>query len=467
MADLDREEAMTQTIARRAIGRLLGATAILALTAGLGSATAETLTVWWNKGFYEAEDAALESMVKKWEEQTGNTVNLSFYSTADVVAKVISGMNSNAPPDIAYADLNDFAIAPLQAWKGNLADVSDIVQPLEGEYTETALKSARLYNNEEGKRSYYAIPLKQQALHDFYWRPLIEKAGFTDADIPREWDAYWQFWRTVQDKLRDERMRVYAVGFPMSARDSDNYYTFNQYLVAFGGEIVKPDGTLNIDDPKTREAAIGALTFMTDLHKDGYVPPGAINWGDADNNVAFFSKQIVMTSNATISIPVAKFDEKELYLHEIVTRSQPLTPDGEVMTSLVAVKVAMIPKHAEHVDLAKEFMKFFVTPENLNDYLKTARGRWMPVMPSIVENDPYWTDPSDPHRPVVVEQEVKGPTAPWPMAYNPAYAEVNAKQVWGKAEGNVIVNGMTPEEAVDAAFAEIKQIFAGYDIPKS
>ena len=43
-----------------------------------------------------------------------------------------------------------------------------------------------------------------------------------------------------------------------------------------------------------------------------------------DNNVAFFSKQIVMTTNATLSIPVAKFDDKQLYMHDIVTMGQPL-----------------------------------------------------------------------------------------------------------------------------------------------
>ena len=35
------------------------------------------------------------------------------------------------------------------------------------------------------------------------------------------------------------------------------------------------------------------------------MPPGAINWGDVDNNNAFYARQIVMTPNATISISVA------------------------------------------------------------------------------------------------------------------------------------------------------------------
>jgi multiple sugar transport system substrate-binding protein len=442
----------------------VGALALLATTT-VAQAQAETLTVWWNKGFYEAEDNAIHDMIAKWEKETGNKVNISFYSTADIATKVISGLASDSPPDIAYADTSDFAVAPQQAWNGNLADVTDVIDSVKDKYTETALLSANLYNNVAHKRSFYAIPLKQQALHNFYWRPLVEKAGFTAADIPPKWDDFWKFWRTVQDNLRAKGERVYAMGLPMSTIDTDNYYTFNQYLFAYGGDIVKTDGSLNLSE-QTRQAAIDCITFLTDAFKDGYVPPSAVNWGDADNNVAFFSKQIVMTSNATISIPVAKFDDKQLYEHDIVTMGQPLGPDGTQVPSLVAVKVAMIPAKAAHVDLAKSFMKFLIQPDNLNEYLKGARGRWLPVMPEIVKNDPYWNDPSDPHRPVAVKQEVEGPTKPWPMAYNPAYAQVNAEEIWGKAEGDVIINGKTPEQAVDTALARIKEIFAQYPVPK-
>jgi multiple sugar transport system substrate-binding protein len=427
-------------------------------------AKAETITIWWNKGYFPAEDAALQTMIKKWEDQTGNKVNLSFYSGADIPTKIISAITSGNVPDIAYADVNDFQIAPQQAWKGNLADVSDVVEPLKNKYTKTALLSAYLYDSVQKKRSYFAVPMKQQALHDFYWRPLVEAAGYKDADIPTAWDDYWKFWEGVQDKLRDQGQRVYAIGLPVSTVDTDNYYTFNQYMLGYGGRVVNPDGTLNLSD-QTRQAAIKTLTFIADAFKAGYIPHSALNWGDPDNNVAFFSKQIIMTNNATLSIPVAKFDDKQLYYHDIVTREMPQAPDGKPMTSLVAVKVAIVPKAAEHIEAAKAFLKFFVTPKNLGDYLAAARGRWMPVMPEIIKDNPsFWTETKDPHIPVAVKQEVDGPTEPWPMAYNPAYAQVNAEEVWGTAEGAVLVHGETPEQAVDEAFSRIKEIFAQYNV---
>jgi multiple sugar transport system substrate-binding protein len=443
----------------------LGVVAGTAMAVGLiAAAQAETITVWWNKGYFPAEDAALQTVIKKWEEQTGNKVNLSFYSGADIPTKIVSAITSGQVPDIAYADINDFAIAPQQAWNGKLVDLSDIVEPLKDRYTKTALLAAHLYNNEEHKRSYYAVPLKQQALHDFYWRPMLEAAGHKAEEIPTGWDDYWKFWQGVQDKLRADGQRVYAMGLPVSTVDTDNYYTFNQYLLAYGGHIVNQDGSLNLDD-QTRQAAIKALTFIGEAFSNGYIPKSAINWGDPDNNVAFFSKQIIMTNNASLSIPVAKFDDKQLYYHDIVTRQMPSTPDGKPMTCLVAVKVAIVPKGAPHVDLAKAFLKFFVEPKTLDSYLVAARGRWLPVMPELIKSDPFWTDAKDPHVPVAVKQEFEGPTQPWPMAFNPAYAQVNAEEIWGRAEGDVLVHGKSPDEAVDAAFARIKEIFAQYQIP--
>src|SRR5919205_624031 len=378
----------------------------LLLTSALAGATrAEEITVWWNKGFFPAEDEAAQEVVKAWEKQTGNTVNLSFYSTGDIPTKIVSAITTGQVPDIAYADINDFVISPQQAWNDKLEDVSDVVEPIKDKYTKTALLSSYLYNNVQKKRSYYAVPLKQQALHNFYWRPMIEMAGYKSEDIPSTWDAYFKFWQDVQDKLRAKRQRVYALGFPMSTVDTDNFYTFNQYLLAYGGRLVTPDGKLHLDDPKNREAAIKAVKFETDAFKAGYVPPSAINWGDPDNNSAFYGKQIIMTCNASLSIPVAKLDDKQLYEHDIVTRAQPTGPGGPPLTSLVAAKVAIVPKGAPHVATAKSFLKFLTQPEILDRSLVAARGRWLPVMPESVKSDPFWSKTQDPYIPVAVKQE--------------------------------------------------------------
>ena len=68
-----------------------------------------------------------------------------------------------------------------------------------------------------------------------------------------------------------------------------------------------------VDDPKVREAVIKTLTYPTTAYKEGFVPSGAINWNDSDDNNAFHAKQIVMDLDGTISTEVAIIKDKQDY----------------------------------------------------------------------------------------------------------------------------------------------------------
>lgn len=457
---------MTVKRARRAVLAALALGLSSAMSAGSALAAGHTITVWWNQGFYPTEDQALRNVIAAYEKESGNKVDLTFYNGSDLPAKIIAALTTGNVPDLCYVDNGDFLLLPQAAWNDRLADVSDVVETQKSEYSKTALTAANLYNNVAHKRSDYGVPLKQQAMHYSVWRPMVEQAGYKDSDIPTDWTKYFSFFEDVQKKLREKGQRVFGLGYSLATKDSDSLYLFNQFLVAYGGAgIVTPDGKLHADDPAIKKAAVDALTALTTPYKDGFVPPGAINWGDPDNNSAFYAKQIVMTPNATISIAVAQMEKEEQYYKQIITMPQPTGPDGKPVTSLVSVKLAFIPKAAKETDTAKDFLKYLIQPKNIGGYLAEARGRWVPVMPAVVKNDPYWTDPKDPHRPVATKQELDGPTMPWFQAFNPAYADVNANQVWGKAEAAIMQGGKTPEQAADAALTEIKELFAKYPVP--
>ena len=99
---------------------------------------------------------------------------------------------------------------------------------------------------------------------------------------------------------------VYGLGLNVTTNGDDPNNVFNYFLIAYGGQdIVTKDGKLHLDDPKVKEAVVKALTYPTTAYKEGFVPPGAINWNDADDNNAFHAKQIVMDLDGTISTEVA------------------------------------------------------------------------------------------------------------------------------------------------------------------
>ena len=62
----------------------------------------------------------------------------------------------------------------------------------------------------------------------------MEKAGYKISDAPRTWDAFWDFFKPMQKRLRDRGMRgVYALGLqPTTAGPTDGNALFHHFLGA-------------------------------------------------------------------------------------------------------------------------------------------------------------------------------------------------------------------------------------------
>jgi multiple sugar transport system substrate-binding protein len=432
----------------------------------IANAAATTATVWWTQGFAEEEDVAFRKMVADYQKASGNTIDYSIVPFAPLRQKEISAITSGSVPDVM--EFADFELLPMSAWQDQLVDVSDVVESQKSQFMDTALHSTYCYNNATKKRSFYAVPMKAAGIPFRYWRSLIEKAGYKDADVPNKWDEFVDFFRPVQDKLRAQGMRnIYAYAYQLTATGVDPHITFQGYMNAYGGkDLVTPDGRIHTDDPQIKEAAVKALVKLTTAYKDGYVPPGCTSWNDADDNNAFHSKLVVMDYDGSLSTEVALYKDKDQY-NDIVTYGLPLGNDGKPVASPLPIFGALVPKGANNVELAKEFLKYTIEPKVLDEYLKGGLGRWMIPMPEVTRTDPFWRDPKDPHVVAYTKLTVDSPTIALYEAFNPAFAEINTHEIFSIAEFDVMKNGMAPEAAIDKAFTEIEKIFARYPIQQA
>src|SRR6201982_2173832 len=347
----------------------------------IANAAATTAEVWWAQGFVPEEDVAIKKVVADYEKASGNTIYLTITPFAPQRQKIVAAVQSGIVPDVFPN--NPGEITGLYAWDDKLVDVSDVVETQKEEYTETALLNTYCYNSASKQRSYYGVPYTTATLPNHVWRPLVEKAGYKIEDIPKTWDAYYDFFKDVQKKLREQRVRnVYGLGLQVTTNGNDPNNVFNYFLIAYGGQdIVTKDGALHLDDPKVREAAIKALTFPATAYKEGFVPPGAVNWNDADENNAFHGKQIVMDLDGTISTEVAVLSQgkKEDY-DDIVTMGLALSNEGTPVPAQADNATGLVPKGAKNVAVAKEFLKFFIQPKVNNEWLKTGLGANIPCM---------------------------------------------------------------------------------------
>jgi len=445
--------------------------AAVALASLCSVATAqETLVVYWTKGFYPQEDKALDDMVAKFEKKTGVKIELSRYSPQESVPKAVAALDSGTPPDVAYGDVFDFQVAGKWAAEGRLEDLSDILTPMKASFLPVTLETVYLLNEKTGKRGYYAFPMKRQTMHIQYWKDMLAEAGFKESDIPKTWNAYWDFWCTKAQAgyRKASGKRIFSVGAPMGVDSSDSFYSFLTYMDAHNVKVVDDNGKLTVDRPEVKKGLVATVADYAGTVAKGCTPPTAVTWKDPDNNVAFHNKQIMITHNATISIAAKWLDDansdklkpeeraqaKKNYEQLIATGAFPNKPDGKPMQYRSAVKVGVVFANAKNKKRAKEFVQFAMQDENLIPYVEGALGRWYPVTKSGASR-PFWTQ--DPHRKIVHEQFSAG-TVPFEFTKNWKFTILNNENVWAKAVNRVVVDKWTPEKAVDEMIARIKQV---------
>lgn len=420
------------------------------------------LEIWWDKGYYAEEDQALRTVVHNWEQQTGNQANLSFYTNDELSLKTQRAIQAGDPPDILMNDGGDRTIGAL-AWSGQLADVSEVIEPIKNLFNETILASVALYNNVAKKRSYYAVPIHVSIPHIFYWRDLLQKIGKSDGDVPNDWHSFWQFWQQAQDTLQAQNdQKIYGIGLPLSVAAVDTYEIFEQILEAYDVTIVDSRGNLQVDLPEVRQGIITCLDWYSGFYNQGYVPPEAVNWLNPDNNRSLLNRQIIMTPNNSLSIPASLGRDSEAYKNRLVTAAYPNKPSGKPMKYIALIRQAIVLADTPNQQLAKEFLSYLIQPEIMGDYLKAAGGRFFPVNNQSWK-DPFWTDPRDPHLATAAKPLINQQTRLSYTSLNPAYSLVLKDGVWGKALNRIVVDKISSQQAADEAIAQIKQIFAEWN----
>ena len=449
---------------------LAAATALVIAFSSTAGLAQEKLTVWWEKGFYQAEDDALLVAIRKYEAKTGVKVELSQYGAQDMVAKLVAALAAGTPPDVAYADALDMQVVGKWAFDGKLEDISDLIEPLKGRFGPNTVETVQLYNQRTGKKAYYAFPVRQQTLQIQYWKDMLGVAGFKESDIPGTWKDYWSFWcDKVQPGYRKATNGgAFAIGRSMGVESSDSFWSFMSWLDAYGVKLVDDTGKLLIDDPKVKAGLVNALRDYTDLYVKGCTPPSSTTWKDADDDAAFNDRSVLLTQDRAMSIAARWLDVandtrlsaeqraagRRAYDQLIATAGFPAKPDGSPMVYRTSVKVGVIFLESKNKKRAREFVKLLLEEENLRPYVESALGRWFPVTKASQES-PFWK--ADKHRESVYDR-FKAGTVPFEVTKNYKFATLNAENVWAKAMNRVVSEKVPVEKAVDEMIARIKEV---------
>ena len=140
-------------------------------------------------------------------------------------------------------------------------------------------------------------------------RACWSSAGLTLDDIPEEWEAFWPFWcDQVQPAVREALGRddIWGVGLPMSARAVDTDETLLQFELAYGAPLVTATTAGRHRRPEVRRRLIKAIDAYTADLPQGLHAARRGDVGPASTTTRqFLAQTVIMTPNATLSIPNA------------------------------------------------------------------------------------------------------------------------------------------------------------------
>jgi multiple sugar transport system substrate-binding protein len=146
---------------------------------------------------------------------------------------VAAAVEAGEPPDFV------FSVVIIQddaqwAYEDRLVDLTDAVGHFADLFDPDALDAVTLPNATTGQRALYLLPVGFATHHVHAWKSVLEQAGFTLEDIPREWEAFWSFWcDQVQPAVRQALGRddVWGVGLNMSVDSVDTVNGLNQFIM--------------------------------------------------------------------------------------------------------------------------------------------------------------------------------------------------------------------------------------------
>lgn len=288
-----------------------------------------------------------------------------------------------------------------------------------------------------------------------YWapRPLHYRVDLWEQVQAGADPSTWDIIRRAGVSLK---ARGYPVGFGMSA-ELDSDVTLNSLLNSYGGSVQDEAGNLVINRPATVEA----VKVCTDVYRAGMTDE-VFGWDSASNNRLLTSGRGSLILNAISALRAAEQQNPQLAT-QITLAPAPLGPAGDKPRCIHLTGSYVIWKFSPNVEMAQKFlvdlsMSYQDAFLNSGFYNLPAFPGAVPDLPALLGNDPGVSPPD--------KYSLLADAARWstnlgsPGSLNAAVDEVSNAFVVPRMFSAAARGHMSPADAVAAAEAEMRPIFA-------
>lgn len=326
------------------------------------------------------------------------------------------------PPDVIDLDTTWVSTA---AGKGLLQPLDDLMKEVDVADISPAPLAAGKFNGVQ-----YALPGRGGPEVFYYNKTVFDRAG-----VPYPQDTWTHDDLTAIAQKLTIKGEQYGIGVPADLSDPSNVLSlFCPILWHFGGDFLTPDGKAPaINTP----ASVKAITYWSDFYvKYGASPEGTPNFSTTRDLMPLFEANKVGLLSSSSNTFDALLQKPNVKWGAVLAPDRINRAGGWTMG---------VPVGAKNTAGGKAFIKWLMIPEIqaqvLNRFPASIKARKMPPW-----NDPKWdifnkADPDGRAVPVV---------AGW---FEMQTAVLTNLQ-------KVLVKQLTPQQAADAAAAEMRKIIA-------
>lgn len=353
------------------------------------------------------------------------------------IQKIMAGMAAGRPPDCMHVSIiwaNDLYE------RGVLSDLRPYIERTPEMGDDAWLKAALRYGRDGD--FVYGIPIEQDAACIVYNLDLFEEAGLsTDPFVFETWEDFRQ--GALRLTRWDENGRVTQAGFMVAASDLSGNLP---WMYANGGRFYSDDlRSSAFNDAPMREA----MQFMQDLlYRDRVSFPLTTERQDFQ---LFLQGRVAMFLGGTWTGHI--IDEQAPGLR-FGMMSFPRGPRGSERGGMTWTNLMCIPKGCANPDLAWEFITYYCGMRNAVDKLRIIE-RNSPL--AAFYKTPEWLAAVDRHPSLAMVPHITEVGGLYPVV---RFTEIDA--VFHPLCQGVMLNNLTPEEALNAAQPRVDEILRRY-----
>ena len=434
--------------------------AVAIVLAPLGAQAAD-LVVWWEKGFYPQEDGRSgRSSPPSSRRPASRSSSSSPHRTRSWQAE--AALAAGRPPDFLFGTLSIWVASV--GLRGPARRPRRRPRPVLDLFDADAIERPPARRQDGPTR-----PLRAADGPIFQPRPCLEQPRWSGPDspsptFPRVGGVLVLLVRPgAAGRAQGPRPRRHLGRWAANVRR--RLATPTTSSCSSSSRTARPGSTRDrrpqLDDPAVRARIIRALTAYTAVWRKGCTPPDSTSWTNIDNNKAFLAQTVVMTVNTTLSIPGAlRTSRPDDYYKNAATIEWPNGADGQPLVIDGDIRRPWFSRPAGIPRSPSDFVRFLAEEGWLAHWLDFAGDQFTPPMRKLVEQ-PFWLDPSDPHRMRAAIQILTRQHLMNMIVRDHEWQSARLREnVWGKAVHRVAAEGISPEQAVDEAILRIKQILS-------